>query len=197
MYEEVSLDTISCLSYRPSSVYNWRQTKWQVCRLLQHGVLWFKIRQDEMDWWNARMYNRQWKVRKKIVHTGRVAHPLSSSMGTGSLSRGHSGRGVALTTHPTSSGPSCPCQVNFYGTRLFPRYYWRYNAGTYHKRFTCYYTNSLQRRENGYWPYITYGLFQTKGETCATLGSDWFRNVDLYKAQTNKSEQKTISALYI
>jgi len=34
-------------------------------------------------------------------------------------------------------------------------------------------------------PYIPYGLFQTKGETCAKFGSDRFRNVDLYKVQTN------------
>jgi hypothetical protein len=30
-------------------------------------------------------------------------------------------------------------------------------------------------------PYIPYGLFQTKGETCAKFGLDWFRNVNLYK----------------
>jgi len=45
-------------------------------------------------------------------------------------------------------------------------------------------------------PYIPYGLFQTKGETCAKCGSDRFRNVDLYKfhayIQTNKH-----SSLYI
>jgi len=29
------------------------------------------------------------------------------------------------------------------------------------------------------------GLFQTTGETCAKFGSDRFRNVDLYKVQTN------------
>jgi hypothetical protein len=34
-------------------------------------------------------------------------------------------------------------------------------------------------------PYIPYGLFHTKGEMCAMFGSDWFRNVDLYKAQIN------------
>jgi hypothetical protein len=34
-------------------------------------------------------------------------------------------------------------------------------------------------------PYIPYGLFQTKGETCAKFGSDRCRNVDLYKVQTN------------
>jgi hypothetical protein len=35
-------------------------------------------------------------------------------------------------------------------------------------------------------PYILYGLFQTAGEMCAKLGSDQFRNVDLYEVQTNK-----------
>jgi len=35
-------------------------------------------------------------------------------------------------------------------------------------------------------PYIPYGLFQTKGETCAKFGSDRFRNVNLYKFHTNK-----------
>ena len=34
-------------------------------------------------------------------------------------------------------------------------------------------------------PYKPYGLFQSTGETCAKLGSDRFRNVDLYKVQTN------------
>jgi hypothetical protein len=41
-------------------------------------------------------------------------------------------------------------------------------------------------------PYIPYGLFQTKGEMCAKFGSNRFRNVNLYKVQTNKH-----SALYI
>jgi len=35
-------------------------------------------------------------------------------------------------------------------------------------------------------PYIPYGLFQTTGEMCAKFGSDQFRNVGLYKVQTNK-----------
>jgi hypothetical protein len=34
-------------------------------------------------------------------------------------------------------------------------------------------------------PYVSYGLFQTTGEMCAKFGSDRFRNVDLYKVQTN------------
>jgi hypothetical protein len=34
-------------------------------------------------------------------------------------------------------------------------------------------------------PNIPYGLFQTKGEMCAKFGSDWFKNVNLYKVQTN------------
>ena len=34
-------------------------------------------------------------------------------------------------------------------------------------------------------PYIPYGLFQTTEEMCAKFGSDRFRNVDLYKVQTN------------
>jgi hypothetical protein len=45
--------------------------------------------------------------------------------------------------------------------------------------------------------YIPCGLSHTKGEMCAKFGSDRFRNVDLYKVQTNKNEQRTISALYI
>ena len=43
-------------------------------------------------------------------------------------------------------------------------------------------------------PYIPYGLFQTKGEMCTKFGSDWFRNVNLYKVQTNK---QTNFQLYI
>ena len=35
-------------------------------------------------------------------------------------------------------------------------------------------------------PYIPYGLFQTKRETCAKFGSDRFRNVNLYEFHTNK-----------
>jgi len=34
-------------------------------------------------------------------------------------------------------------------------------------------------------PYMPYGLFETTGEMCAKFGSDRFRNVDLYKVQTN------------
>jgi hypothetical protein len=34
-------------------------------------------------------------------------------------------------------------------------------------------------------PYIRYGLFQTKGQMCTKFGSDRFRNVNLYKVQTN------------
>jgi hypothetical protein len=34
-------------------------------------------------------------------------------------------------------------------------------------------------------PYVSYGVFQTTGEMCAKFGSDRFRNVDLYKVQTN------------
>jgi len=34
------------------------------------------------------------------VLSGHGTHPASYTMGTGSLSRGLSGRGVALTTHP-------------------------------------------------------------------------------------------------
>jgi hypothetical protein len=47
-------------------------------------------------------------------------------------------------------------------------------------------------------PYIPYDLPQKKGETCAKFGGDRFRNVDLYKVQTNKHRRtKTISSLYI
>jgi hypothetical protein len=35
----------------------------------------------------------------------------------------------------------------------------------------------------------TLGLFHTKGKTCANFGSDWFKNVDLYKVQTNTNKQ--------
>jgi len=52
--------------------------------------------------------------------------------------------------------------------------------------------------------YIPYGLFQTKGEICAKSGSDWFRNVNLYKVQkkkktrthTSKETNKTFSFIY-
>jgi hypothetical protein len=49
-------------------------------------------------------------------------------------------------------------------------------------------------------PHIPYDLLQTKEETCAKFGGDRFRNVDLYKVQTqeaDKNEQKAILALYI
>jgi hypothetical protein len=46
-------------------------------------------------------------------------------------------------------------------------------------------------------PYIPYGLFQTKRELCAKFGSDWFRNVNLYKVQTNTHTHKlTFSFIY-
>jgi hypothetical protein len=46
-------------------------------------------------------------------------------------------------------------------------------------------------------PYIPYGLFQTKGGLCAKFGSDWFRNVYLYKVQTNRRTHKlTFSFMY-
>jgi hypothetical protein len=32
---------------------------------------------------------------------------------------------------------------------------------------------------------IAYGFFQTKGELYAKFGSEWFRNVNLYKVQTS------------
>jgi hypothetical protein len=35
-----------------------------------------------------------------LVHTGYEGYPASYTTGTGSLSRGLSGRGLALTTHP-------------------------------------------------------------------------------------------------
>jgi hypothetical protein len=35
-----------------------------------------------------------------LVQTDPAAHPASFTMGTGSLSRGQSGRGVTLTVHP-------------------------------------------------------------------------------------------------
>jgi hypothetical protein len=35
-------------------------------------------------------------------------------------------------------------------------------------------------------PYIPYGLFQTKRKIYANIGTDCFRNVDLYKVQINK-----------
>ena len=43
-----------------------------------------------------------------------------------------------------------------------------------------------QKRSNIFGPYITYGLFQTKREIRAKFGSGWFRNVNLYKVQTNQ-----------
>jgi len=49
-------------------------------------------------------------------------------------------------------------------------------------------------------PYIPYGLFQTTGDMCAKFGSDRFRNVDLYKVQTNIQANKQTnkhSSLYI
>jgi len=46
-------------------------------------------------------------------------------------------------------------------------------------------------------PYIPYGLFQTTGKTCAKFGSDRFRNVDLYKVQTNiETNKQTFIFIY-
>jgi hypothetical protein len=33
---------------------------------------------------------------------------------------------------------------------------------------------------------MKFGSKHTKGKMCAKFGSDWFRNVNLYKVQTNK-----------
>jgi hypothetical protein len=47
-------------------------------------------------------------------------------------------------------------------------------------------------------PHIPYGIFQTKGELCAKFGSDWFRNVNLYKVQTHThTDTQTNIQLYI
>jgi len=46
-------------------------------------------------------------------------------------------------------------------------------------------------------PCIPYELLQTNGEKCAKFGWDQFRNLDLYKVQTNKNERKSISASYM
>ena len=54
-----------------------------------------------------------------------------------------------------------------------------------------------RKRSNIFGPHIPNGPFQTKGEMCAKFGSDWFKNVGLYKVQTNKNEQKIISNLCI
>ena len=46
-------------------------------------------------------------------------------------------------------------------------------------------------------PYIPYGLFQTTREMCAKFGSDRFRNMDLYKVQTNiQTNQQTFIFIY-
>jgi hypothetical protein len=53
-------------------------------------------------------------------------------------------------------------------------------------------------------PYVPYGLFQTKGEMCTKFGSDWLKNVNLYKVQpnkqthkeTNKNKKKTFNFIY-
>jgi hypothetical protein len=43
----------------------------------------------------------RWTARfSAYTHTGPGSHPTSCKMGTGFLSRRHSGRGVALNTHP-------------------------------------------------------------------------------------------------
>jgi hypothetical protein len=43
----------------------------------------------------------RWEAKFSVpVQTDHGAHPASFTMITGSLSRGQSGRGVALTTHP-------------------------------------------------------------------------------------------------
>jgi hypothetical protein len=46
-------------------------------------------------------------------------------------------------------------------------------------------------------PYIPYGLFQTKGQMSAKFGSDWFRNVNLYKVQRKKERKKETNLSFI
>jgi hypothetical protein len=56
-------------------------------------------------------------------------------------------------------------------------------------------TKSVEKLERWNMPY---GLFQTTGEMCAKFGSDRFRNVDLYKVQTNiQTSKQTNLYLYI
>jgi hypothetical protein len=43
-----------------------------------------------------------------------------------------------------------------------------------------------RKRSNVLGPHIPYELLQTKGVTCTKFGWDRYRNVDLYKVQTNK-----------
>jgi hypothetical protein len=45
--------------------------------------------------------------------------------------------------------------------------------------------------------YIPYGLFQTKGETCAKCGSDQFRNVNFYKFHTYKQKRTKNHFIFI
>jgi hypothetical protein len=61
-------------------------------------------------------------------------------------------------------------------------------------------TTKKVKKVNIVGPYIPYGLFQTKGEMCAKFGSDWFRNVNLYKVQTNKqthTHKLTLSFIHV
>jgi hypothetical protein len=55
--------------------------------------------------------------------------------------------------------------------------------------------SQMSKRSRISGPFIPYGLFRNKGETCAKFGSDRFRNVNLYKFHTNKQTNKH-SSLY-
>ena len=77
-------------------------------------------------------------------------------------------------------------------------------AGSYFCAASCRPSQRKRSKSWGRWnivgPYVSYGLFQNTGETCAKFGSDRFRNVDLYKAQTNKHtyiQTNKHSSLYI
>ena len=78
-----------------------RYVKWWMTKLHKS---WEHDRCDQVNIWQV--YPSTIPVAARFsapVHTGLGAHPAACTMGTGSLSRGKSGRGVALTTHPQSS----------------------------------------------------------------------------------------------
>jgi hypothetical protein len=95
-----------------------------------------------------------------------------------------------------------PCYASAVTSEQRPRRgsYWFRNADLKKEERSTYpswrnwKTTKKLKRSNILGPYITYGLFPTKGELCAKFSSDLFRNVNLYEVQTHTH---THSALYI
>jgi hypothetical protein len=69
----------------------------------KHSIKWARQLSRYSDWLRAGRFKDRIPVGARFsvhVQTGPGAHPASCTMGTEFFSRGYSGRGVVLTTHP-------------------------------------------------------------------------------------------------